>query len=280
MSKLSHFTTEQTLFTLKITIHSLYRLLSTTHSMIILYTAPQLKQMFCSNIYGLFRQTVAVNKRNISGRRADIHCVHLLNITFTKQTQFHICMYLTLWYLFCLLDHLLSKVIFMPPHKDSKCFLEQIKIFQCGQSQLCAKSLIGQRHQAAQRDKVGLSWVILSLSKVLEEQVALLDTQELGIEDLWEDISDSQVILLNIHSDNYLVKKNRSQSTCGNLVIRWCGTFMVLWRKSNICVSFLLLAVSTFGTAITMCWISFFLKPSSISHTCGTHLQKVFKHNT
>lgn len=68
----------------------------------------------------------------------------------------------------------------------SKGLLEQIKIFQCGQSQLSAKSLIGQRHKAVQGDVVGQGWVILSLSKVVEEQVALSDTQALAIEDLWD----------------------------------------------------------------------------------------------
>lgn len=69
---------------------------------------------------------------------------------------------------------------------------------------------------------------------------------------------------------------NNMHSTCGNLAMRWWGTFMVLWRKSNICISFLLLAVSTFGTALTMCCISFSLKPNSISNTCEIYLQKVF----
>lgn len=86
----------------------------------------------------------------------------------------------------------------MSPHEESKCLLEQIEIFQCGQSQLGAKNIIGNRHQAVQGDVVGQIWVILSLSKVLEEQVALSDTQELGIEDLWEDVSDAQVIILNV----------------------------------------------------------------------------------
>lgn len=86
----------------------------------------------------------------------------------------------------------------MSPHEESKRLLEQIKIFQCGRSQLSAKSLIGQRCQAVQGDVVGQGRVILSLSKVLEEQVALFDTQVLGIEDLWEDISDAEVIILNM----------------------------------------------------------------------------------
>lgn len=74
--------------------------------------------------------------------------------------------------------------------EELKCLLEQIKIFQCSQSKLGAKSLIRHRHQAVQGDVVGQSWIILSFSKVLEEQVALSDTQVLGIEDLWEDISE------------------------------------------------------------------------------------------
>lgn len=92
------------------------------------------------------------------------------------------------------------KLFLISSHEESKCLLEQIKIFQCGQSQLCAKSLIRQRRQAVQGDVVGLRWVILSLSKVLEEQVALPDTQVLCIEDLWEDISETQV--LNHDNDN------------------------------------------------------------------------------
>lgn len=75
----------------------------------------------------------------------------------------------------------------MSPHEESKSLLEQIKIFQCGQSQLSAKNLIRQRHQAVQGDVVGQGRVVLSLSEVLEKQVALFDTQVLGIEDLWED---------------------------------------------------------------------------------------------
>lgn len=82
-------------------------------------------------------------------------------------------------------------------YEDSKCFLEQMKIFHCGQSQHCAKSLIRQIYQAVQRNIVGQGWVILSLSKVLKEHVALSDTQILGIEDLWEQISDSQTMTLN-----------------------------------------------------------------------------------
>lgn len=76
----------------------------------------------------------------------------------------------------------------LSPHEESKCLLEQVKIFQSGQSQLSAKSLIWQGHQAVQGDVVGQGWVILSLSEVLKEQVALSDTQELGIKDLWEEI--------------------------------------------------------------------------------------------
>ena len=82
----------------------------------------------------------------------------------------------------------------MSPHEESKRLLEQIKIFQCGQSQLSAEHFIGQRHQAVQGDVVGQGRVVLSLSEVLEKQVALSDTQGIGIEDLWEDKSDVQVI--------------------------------------------------------------------------------------
>lgn len=86
----------------------------------------------------------------------------------------------------------------MSPNEESKCLLEQIKIFQCGQSQGRAKSLIRQGHQAVQRDVVGQGRVILSLSKVIKEHVALSDTQVLGIEDLWEHISDGQIITLKM----------------------------------------------------------------------------------
>lgn len=82
-------------------------------------------------------------------------------------------------------------------YEESKCLLEQIKIFQCGQSQHRAKSLIRYRHQAVQRDVVRQGWVILSLSKVLKEHVAFSDTQILGIEDLWKQISGGQTITLN-----------------------------------------------------------------------------------
>lgn len=72
--------------------------------------------------------------------------------------------------------------------EKSKCLLKEIKIFQCGQSQLSAKRLIWQRHQAVQRDVVGQGWIILSFSKILEEQVALSEAQVLGIEDLEKDV--------------------------------------------------------------------------------------------
>lgn len=81
--------------------------------------------------------------------------------------------------------------------EESECLLKQIKIFQCGQSQLSAKRFIRQRNQAVQGDVVGQIWVILSLAKVLKEQVALSDTQILGIEDLWEDKSDALFIIPN-----------------------------------------------------------------------------------
>ena len=64
-------------------------------------------------------------------------------------------------------------------HEELEGLLEQIKIFQCCQSQLCAKNLIWQRHQAVQGDVVGQCWVILSFSKVLEEEVALSKTKVL-----------------------------------------------------------------------------------------------------
>lgn len=100
-----------------------------------------------------------------------------------------VCMYLICWVLSCVLGHLFSVVFSLNiPNEESKCLLEQTKIFQCGQSQLSAKDLIWQRHQAIQGDVVGLSWVILILSKILQEQVALSHTQVLRIEDLWEDI--------------------------------------------------------------------------------------------
>lgn len=83
-------------------------------------------------------------------------------------------------------DHLFSQVL--SPHEESKCLLEQIKIFQCGGSQICAKNLIWQGHQAVQGDVVGQVWVILSFSKVLEEQMALSDPQVLCIQDLWEEM--------------------------------------------------------------------------------------------
>lgn len=76
----------------------------------------------------------------------------------------------------------------MSPHKVSQCLLEQIKIFQCCQSQLSAKHLIWQGHQSIQGDVVGQVWVILSFSKELEEQVPLSDTQVLGVQDLQEEI--------------------------------------------------------------------------------------------
>lgn len=66
----------------------------------------------------------------------------------------------------------------------SKCFLEQIKIFHCGQSHICTKNLIRQRHQTVQRDVGGQGRIILSLSKVLKEHMPLSDTQVLGIQNL------------------------------------------------------------------------------------------------
>lgn len=79
----------------------------------------------------------------------------------------------------------------MSPKEESKCLLEQIKIFQCGQGQICTEGLIWQGHQAVQGDVVGLAWVVLSFSQVLKEQMTFSDSQVLGIQDLQEEICSS-----------------------------------------------------------------------------------------